>query len=471
MKLEDLLEDKLEQKVPAKVDAKLRAKLEARLSRLLKEFSAQSDGTKERAVQYAALNLANREAQELHAVLDFVPDLLAPNARGEVVLTRALALGLSGVAHAVLQGLQRSGGVARALQRPSRDGWPPLHLAARECMPAVVEAVLDGGADLEARHRGLTALHCAAGCHNESVARLLVNRGASATAVDSDFGWTPLHLAVAAALPGPALVELLVGSRCDIDAVDQSRRTPLLVATEFAPANVPILLGAGASVEACDDAGRTALHIAAQERHVGAVRELLSAGCPTEARDSAGQVALWYADDAVAAVLTEADQPLWRAVTCDDAAESAEELAEVLRGGACDVNVIDRHGVTPLLLACIQGRHAVVQQLLEVCVGGSGVWCLVSAVPGTDSTGRTGYGCPGRAGLDGATPRWAQRPSRRSRLPHPRPHPRLVVPPRHRGREPGARWGFRGQTGNAGVSHARRRCWGLLHPSVNLRRP
>ena len=55
--------------------------------------------------------------------------------------------------------------------------------------------------------------------------------------------------------------------------------------------------------------------------------------------------------------------------------------------------------------------------------GGAGVWCLVSAVPGTDSTGRTGYGCPGRAGLDGATPRRAQRPSRRSRLPHVLPHP------------------------------------------------
>ena len=54
---------------------------------------------------------------------------------------------------------------------------------------------------------------------------------------------------------------------------------------------------------------------------------------------------------------------------------------------------------------------------------GCGVWCLVSAVPGTDSTGRTGYGCRGRAGLDGATPRRAQRPSRRSRLPHVLPPP------------------------------------------------
>ena len=59
-----------------------------------------------------------------------------------------------------------------------------------------------------------------------------------------------------------------------------------------------------------------------------------------------------------------------------------------------------------------------------------GVWCLVSAVPGTDSTGRTGYGCPGRAGLDGATPRRAQRLSRRSRLPRVLPPPPPRRPPR-----------------------------------------
>ena len=63
------------------------------------------------------------------------------------------------------------------------------------------------------------------------------------------------------------------------------------------------------------------------------------------------------------------------------------------------------------------------------------VRCLVSAVPGTDTTGRTGHGCPSRAGLDGATPRQAQRPSRRSRLlspptPPPRRPPRLPPPPR-----------------------------------------
>ena len=56
-------------------------------------------------------------------------------------------------------------------------------------------------------------------------------------------------------------------------------------------------------------------------------------------------------------------------------------------------------------------------QLIISCNWLWGVQCLVCVVPGTDSTGRIGYGCPGRGGLDGATPRRAQRPSRRSRLP------------------------------------------------------
>ena len=85
----------------------------------------------------------------------------------------------------------------------------------------------------------------------------------------------------------------------------------------------------------------------------------------------------------------------------------------------------------------------------------SGVWCLVSAVPGTDSTGCTGYGYPSRAGLDGATPRWAQRPSRRSRLllprPHPRPTPPASPPPRSGATRPPPRGGRR--SGLVGPPH------------------
>jgi ankyrin repeat protein len=124
----------------------------------------------------------------------------------------------------------------------SPDGWTPLHLAAHFGQRAVMELLLEHGADAEARSNNG-----------------LVN--------------TALHAAVA----GGALdaVELLLARGADADAVQQGGYTPLHAAAQNG--SLPIcerLLAAGASPNLRSDHGQTALSFASERGHT-AVTDLL----------------------------------------------------------------------------------------------------------------------------------------------------------------------------------------------------
>ncbi|MCY4109411.1 MAG: ankyrin repeat domain-containing protein, partial [Chloroflexi bacterium] len=75
--------------------------------------------------------------------------------------------------------------------------WPHLHQAVLGGEPAAVTALLDRGADIEAKvDNGLTALHLAVReGEDPAVVRLLLDYGADIEAREDDFGWTPLHMA------------------------------------------------------------------------------------------------------------------------------------------------------------------------------------------------------------------------------------------------------------------------------------
>ncbi|KAH8884938.1 hypothetical protein GQ53DRAFT_616473, partial [Thozetella sp. PMI_491] len=79
----------------------------------------------------------------------------------------------------------------------SKEGYNPLHQAARNSHEILVELLLDRGADIEARDNslGYTPLRMAVLKGSESVVRLLLDRGADIEAKDSN-GYTPLRGAV-----------------------------------------------------------------------------------------------------------------------------------------------------------------------------------------------------------------------------------------------------------------------------------
>jgi ankyrin repeat protein len=87
-------------------------------------------------------------------------------------------------------------GDASLVNARDKDGSTPLHCAAWKGHAALVAALLDAGADVNARsqneHYGDTPLHAAAHGNQRAVAELLLARGADARAVSCN-GRTPLQ--------------------------------------------------------------------------------------------------------------------------------------------------------------------------------------------------------------------------------------------------------------------------------------
>jgi ankyrin repeat protein len=100
----------------------------------------------------------------------------------------------------------------------SHDGWTPLHLAAFFAQPSVVEALLQRGAEVNARARNGTTntpLHAGAAGRNLEVIRALVEHGADVNA-RQEGGFTALH---SAALSGDVeMARFLISHGADIDA-------------------------------------------------------------------------------------------------------------------------------------------------------------------------------------------------------------------------------------------------------------
>ena len=189
---------------------------------------------------------------------------------------------------AVLQALLDAGADPAAR---GEDGATPLHWAARDSRnPAVTQALLAAGGGVDARADGdWTALHWAVGNENPAVLQALLDAGADPAARGED-GATPLHWA--AWNENPAVLQALLDAGADPAARGEDGATPLHVAAgvNANPAVLRALLDAGGDPAARDTASETPLHWAARDSENTAVIEaLLAAGADPRAPNAAGE--------------------------------------------------------------------------------------------------------------------------------------------------------------------------------------
>lgn len=123
-------------------------------------------------------------------------DITKQNPNGESALHTALIESQNGIAEALASALQIRGVNPDTLQ--DKDGNTPLHLAARSDATAVMEKLLESGADINMPNAaGETPLHLAVRNQHFSAISLLVERGATVLATDKD-GQTPVDIVMQA---------------------------------------------------------------------------------------------------------------------------------------------------------------------------------------------------------------------------------------------------------------------------------
>jgi ankyrin repeat protein len=131
--------------------------------------------------------------------------------------------------------------------------------------PAVPPTKLIESADKE----GSKPLHTAAGLGNITLVNVLIGSGANLEAIDS-LGRTPLHLAVTKCQD--RAVATLLGQGSNIEARDANLETPLISAVKAnALGSIKLLLDQGAARDAVDVQGDSPIHHGARLGHVNGI--------------------------------------------------------------------------------------------------------------------------------------------------------------------------------------------------------
>ena len=200
----------------------------------------------------------------------------------------------------------------------------PLNVAAERGSPAVVSALLKGGAipNLRDAHEKQTPLHHALARGHVRMTATLLNAGADPNALDGN-GHTPLHYAVTAKSPKPAIVSALLDAGADPNlrsgalsdpgdefSDDKFPVPPLLSTNRADIASLLLNAGADPNVEArvhCPPPNTfSALLEAVYYRNADLAAVLLAAGADPELYSFEGKTAHDYArefcDDALLGV-------------------------------------------------------------------------------------------------------------------------------------------------------------------------
>lgn len=199
---------------------------------------------------HVALMYRRRDCAEL--LLKFGADVQARGAFGETALHCAVG-GSADLIETLL-------GMGASVNDRDIGLCTPLHHAAWQGCEQSTEALVRGGADLDAKHAGGdTALHIAA-TGKLGVLRILLDAGASPGSVDTN-GNTPLHIAVEDDSREANVAELLERVT-ELRAVNERGETPLVRAVSSGSLSCAALVAAYAPPETASEVPASALAVA-----------------------------------------------------------------------------------------------------------------------------------------------------------------------------------------------------------------
>ena len=187
----------------------------------------------------------------------------------------------------------------KLLSDKDKNGDTPLHLAALHGQVAVVQALLDAGADVNAKNNygpftpgDLWDKVLASNNHQDPVGVLNVH-GEDTRYMQN--GYTPLHLAVFS-VKHKQIVEMLVNKGADVNAQPASGATPLFFAIiRDQKDDVQFLLDHGANVNTADAYGDTCLDMALRMQFSSIIPILIDKGADINAVDQSQHRPLSYA--------------------------------------------------------------------------------------------------------------------------------------------------------------------------------
>lgn len=282
----------------------------------------------------------------------------------------ALEVGLTSISTRIIQGANTGECWIRSETRPAL-----LH-ACRKGHVAIVEAMLDMGANIETRdHIGRSPLYTAAMEGQQKVVEILIKRGANTSSANYH-GSTTLMMA---AFHGHAdAVEVLIKHGASVSSVNDRGTTALILAAYSGHTDVvKVLVNYGADVSSTNHKGTNALMVASGSGHLGLVKLLLSHGADinavNEVRCTAVLAAAISSHKALTSMLIERGATVHGALEYNSgralihlvvASNDTKSLRLVIREGA-SVTVTDKQRQTPLHIAAEFGHFQSAQLLLE----------------------------------------------------------------------------------------------------------
>nr|XP_022287739.1 ankyrin-3-like isoform X2 [Crassostrea virginica] len=206
---------------------------------------------------------------------------------------------------------------------------------------------------------------------NETIQSLIDNGGDVNLCTET--GLSPLHMACENG--NDSTVQLLLNNGADVNLCTETGSSPLFIACEYGHNSVvELLLNNRSDLNLCEERGASPLLIACQNGHDSTVQLLLNNGADVNLCTETGSSPLFIAcqsghNSVVQLLLNNgADvnlcmetglSPLF--IACQIGHNSVVQL--LLNNGA-DVNLCTKTGLTPLYVACYNGHYSVVQLLI-----------------------------------------------------------------------------------------------------------